>query len=63
MTKFSHRKALVALSFPSVTWSLVTIFSDSTPSGHTGSNDTSSMCVLCSGAESIKGQTHRIRIL
>jgi hypothetical protein len=42
MTKFSHIKALVALSFPSVSLLLHfgKNFCDGTPSGHTGSNDT-----------------------
>jgi hypothetical protein len=43
MTKFSHRKALVALSFLSVICLLSHFgknFCDGTPSGHTGSNDT-----------------------
>jgi hypothetical protein len=55
MTKFPHRKALVALFFFgnfAIGHISVKKFSDGTPSSHTGSDNTVFICVLCPGAES-----------
>jgi hypothetical protein len=61
--KFFPKKNIGGISFSFDNYAtvhfLVKFFSEGTPSGHPGSNDTRFMSVRPPGAESIKGQTHR----